>query len=87
VRVAMPEHGKAAQDEIKHLADEFTALKQKTTVPTPAIDRLSIYFDPDAQPMPEGSAHLPLDWRFLRVIAGVLTGILVIVWLLLALLQ
>jgi ketopantoate reductase len=87
IRVAMLEHGKAAQDEIKHLADEFLALKQKTTVSTPAMDRLRTYFDPDAQPMPEGSAELPLDWRFLWVIAGVLMGILVIVWLLLTFLK
>ncbi len=82
IRVALLEHGEAAQDEIKHLADEFITLKHRTTVPTPAIDRLYVYFDPAAQPMPEGSAWLPLDWRFLWVVAGVLAGFLVIVWLL-----
>jgi ketopantoate reductase len=82
VRVAMLEHSEAAQDEIKHLADEFIALKRRTSVPTPAIDRLYVYFDPIAQPMPEGSAWLPLDWRFLWMIAGLLAGSLIIVWLL-----
>jgi 2-dehydropantoate 2-reductase len=82
VRVAMLEHSEAAQDEIKHLADEFITLKRRTSVPTPAIDRLYVYFDPTAQPMPEGSAWLSLDWRFLWVVAGVLAGFLVIVWLL-----
>lgn len=82
VRVAMLEHSEAAQDEIKHLADEFIALKRRTSVSTPAIDRLYVYFDPTAQPMPEGSAWLPLDWRFLWMVAGVLVGFLVIVWLL-----
>jgi 2-dehydropantoate 2-reductase len=82
IRVAMLEHSEAAQDEIKHLADEFIALKRQTSVPTPAIDRLYVYFDPTAQPMPEGSAWLSLDWRFLWVVAGVLAGFLVIVWLL-----
>jgi 2-dehydropantoate 2-reductase len=81
IRVAMLEHGDAAQDEIKHLADEFIALKRQTSIPTPAIDRLSAYFDPTTPPMPEGSAKLPLDWRFLWLVAGILVGVLVIVWL------
>lgn len=63
VRVAMPEHAAAAQDEIKHLADEFRFLAQQTSIPTPAIDRLSCYFDPAEPLMPEGSAEIPLDWR------------------------
>ncbi len=83
IRVAMLEHGAAAQDEIKHLADEFIALKRRTSVPTPAIDRLYVYFDPAAQPMPVGSAWLTLDWRFLWMFASVLAVILLIVWLLL----
>lgn len=83
IRVAMLEHGEAAQDEIKHLADEFIALKRLTSIPTPAMDRLYVYFDPAIQPMPEGSAQLPLDWRFLWTVAGVLVAILVIVWLVL----
>jgi 2-dehydropantoate 2-reductase len=87
IRVTMLEHGKAAQDEIKHLADEFFTLKQRTTVPTPAMDRLRTYFNPDMQPIPEGSAQMPLDWRFLWVIAVVLMGILVVVWVLLTFLK
>jgi 2-dehydropantoate 2-reductase len=82
IRVAMLEHSEAAQDEIKHLADEFIALKRQTPVPTPAIDHLYMYFDPATQPIPEGNARLPLDWRFLWVAAGVLAILLVIVWLL-----
>lgn len=87
MRVAMLEHGKVAQDEIKHLADEFIALKRQTSVPTPAMDYLYAYFDPATPPMPEGSALLPLDWRFLWVVAGALTGILVIIWLILTFLR
>jgi 2-dehydropantoate 2-reductase len=83
IRVALLEHSEAAQDEIKHLADEFIALKRQTSVPTPAIDHLYVYFDPAVHPMPEGSAWFPLDWRFLWMVAGVLVGFLVIVWLLL----
>lgn len=86
IRVAMLEHAKAAQDEIKFLADEFIALKHQTSVPTPTIDRLYAYFDSTTQPLPEGSASLPLDWSFLRVIVGLLGGIILIVWLLLTIL-
>jgi 2-dehydropantoate 2-reductase len=87
IRVAMLEHSEAAQDEIKHLADEFIALKRRTSVTTPAIDRLYVYFDPAARPMPEGSAWLPLDWRFLWIVSSVLAVILLIVWLLLVFLR
>ncbi len=72
-------HGQAAQDEIKHLADEFNALKKKTGIPTPAMDHLSIFFSPDAQPMPEGSAWLPLNWRFLWLVGGAMVILIVIV--------
>ncbi len=82
MRIAMLEHGAAAQDEIEHLANEFMTLKQQTSIPTPAIDRLSAYFDPATPPLPEGSAQLPLDWRFLWVAAGCLAGALILVWLL-----
>jgi ketopantoate reductase len=82
IRVAMFAHAEAAQDEIKHLADEFIALKRHTSTPTPAIDHLYIYFDPTAHPMPEGSAWLPVDWRFLWVIVGLLVGFLAVIWLL-----
>jgi 2-dehydropantoate 2-reductase len=75
-------HGEAAQDEIKHLADEFNALKRQTSISTPAMDRLYDYFLPDAQPLPEGSAEITLDWRFLWLVFGVLVFILVILWLL-----
>ncbi|MBN1453982.1 MAG: hypothetical protein JW963_23405, partial [Anaerolineales bacterium] len=82
IRVAMLEHSEAAQDEIKHLADEFIALKRQTSIPTPAIDHLYVFFDPAAHPMPEGSAWLPLDWRFLWVVVGVLVVLLAVIWLL-----
>lgn len=82
VRIAMLEHSEAAQDEIKHLADEFIALKRQTSIPTPVIDRLYGYFDGSAQPLPMGSAELPLDWRFMWIIIGVLAGLLIIIRLL-----
>jgi 2-dehydropantoate 2-reductase len=81
IRVAMFEHGEAAQDEIKYLADEFIALKHRTSVPTPATDQLYAYFNPATPAMPEGSARYPLDWRFLWPIVGVLAGLMVIIGL------
>lgn len=75
---AMTAHGEAAQDEIKHLANEFIALKKRTAVPTPAMDRLYAYFDPHTEPLPDGSATLAMDWRFLWGVAAVLVGVLVV---------
>jgi hypothetical protein len=48
---------------MKHIADEFRALTRKTSVPTPALDRLYMYIDPATPPVPEGSAEIPLNWR------------------------
>jgi ketopantoate reductase len=84
---AMVEHGAAAQDEIKHLADEFMALKRQTSVPTPALDHLFIYFDPNTQPMPEGSGQIPLDWHFLWWFGGALVVIIAVIGLLVALFE
>ncbi len=61
--IAMVGHANAARDEMKHLADEFLALARPTGIPTPAIDRLYPYFDPQTPLMPDGSAEIPLDWR------------------------
>ncbi len=81
IRIAMLEHAQAAQDEIKHLADEFLDLKRQTAVPTPAIDRLYAYFDPMTPLMPEGSAEIALDWRGVWISAGALAGILALLWM------
>ncbi|MCU0485056.1 MAG: hypothetical protein MUC85_03000 [Anaerolineales bacterium] len=82
VRVALVEHSEAAQDEIKHLADEFRRLCQQTPIPTPAMDRLYTYFDAHTPPLPEGSQALPMDWRFLWKAAGAVGSILALGWLL-----
>ena len=51
-------HAHAARDEMKQIAGEFKALAQSTSVPTPAMDRLHTYLDPDIQPVAEGSARI-----------------------------
>jgi ketopantoate reductase len=81
VRIVMLEHAEAAQDEIKHLADEFLALKRLTSIPTPAIDYLYAYFDPETPLMPEGMAAIPLDWRDVWGSAVALAGALGALWL------
>jgi 2-dehydropantoate 2-reductase len=81
IRVALLEHAEAAQDEVKHLADEFLVLAHQTTVPTPAMDRLFPYFDPATPLMPEGSAEIPLDWRGVWIGLVLLAGISGLVWL------
>lgn len=75
IRTAMFEHADAAQDEIRHLAGEFDELIGKAGVPTPVIDGLRKYFDPDTPPLPDGSAEIPLDWRFLYFLAAILAAL------------
>lgn len=41
-------HANAARDEMKQLADEFRLLARRTTVETPALDRLHGYIEPVA---------------------------------------
>lgn len=80
VRVALFEHADAAQDEIKHLADEFMALKRQTRVPTPAMDRLYAYFDPATPLMPDGSAEIPMNWREVEIGLGMLAAALAVLF-------
>ncbi len=51
-------HAHAARDEMKQISDEFRALAQSTSVPTPAIDHLHTYLDPDIQPIADGGARI-----------------------------
>jgi 2-dehydropantoate 2-reductase len=81
IRTALVEHATAAGDEIRHLAGEFHALAEQTTVPTPAMNTLAAYFYPQMPLVPEGQSKIPLDWRVLKWAGGVavLTGILIFV--------
>jgi len=76
MEIALAKHANAARDEVKHLADEFLALARTTSVPTPAIDRLYPYLDPDTPLMTEGSAEIPLKWGGMVAALGTLTGVL-----------
>lgn len=62
MKIALVGHANAARDEVHHLADEFLALARTTSVPTPAIDQLYPYLDPETPLMPEGSKTIRLRW-------------------------
>jgi len=71
MEVALVKHAEAARDEVQHLIGEFMALARATPVPTPAIDRLLQYCEPDAPLVAVGSAEIPLRWGgVLAALAG-----------------
>lgn len=81
VATALVKHAEAARDEVEHLIGEFMALARTTSVPTPAIEHLLHYYEPDAPPVPDGSAEIPLQWDGLLLALGglallVTTGVL-----------
>lgn len=79
METALARHGEAARDEVKHLADEYLALARTVSVPTPTIDRLYPYFDPDTPLMPEGSCEIPVKWGGILVLLGIVAGL---IWML-----
>ncbi len=58
--IAMMGHARAARDEVIHLADEFRALARAVGIPTPHIDQLYPYLDPETPLIPDGSAEIPI---------------------------
>jgi ketopantoate reductase len=72
METALVKHANAAHDEAEHLIGEFMALARTTTVPTPTIDRLLRYYEPDAARVAEGSAEIPLEWREVQIGLGML---------------
>ncbi len=81
-KLSMAGHANAARDEMKMLADEFRAFIKDAGVPTPAIDELYAYLNPEQPTVPEGSATLALDWRSIGIAAGVVGGVALLVGLL-----
>ncbi len=71
-------HAHAARVEMKLIADEFNVLAQSGSVPTPAMDRLYTYIDPDVQPIADGSAQVPMKWQGVWIGLGVLAGLILI---------
>jgi 2-dehydropantoate 2-reductase len=62
METALIKHAEAARSEVEHLIGEFMGLARTTRVPTPTIDRLLLYYEPDAPEVPDGSADFPLRW-------------------------
>lgn len=82
MEIAMVRHANAARDEIKHLTDEFLTLARASKVPTPNIDRLYPYLDPETPLLPDGSQEIPLDWSGVWIGAGALAALVAAgVWL------
>jgi ketopantoate reductase len=74
IEAALLRHARSAHDEVVHLADEFMALAAKTSVPTPAMDRLYPYLDVEAPCVPNGQAEIPLRWEGVWIGAGALVA-------------
>jgi hypothetical protein len=62
---------------MKFLADEFRRLIQQTNLPTPALDQLYAYRDPQKPALKKGSAQIPLDWRPIWLGGGILASMIV----------
>ena len=76
METALVKHAEAARDEVQHLIEEFMALAHTTTVPTPTIDLLLQYYEPDAPQVPDGSAEIPLRWGGFVFALGTLSVLL-----------
>ncbi len=77
METALVKHAEAAHDEVQHLIGEFMALARTTSVPTPTIDRLLRYYEPDAPKVADGSAEIPLRWGGLLAALGALAVLVV----------
>ena len=75
METALVKHAEAARSEVQHLIGEFMALARTTSVPTPTIDRLLEYYEPDAPQVPDGSAEIPLRWGGMAVALGALAAL------------
>jgi 2-dehydropantoate 2-reductase len=65
-------HAQGAREEMKLMDHELRALAKKTSVPTPAMDRLTQYLDPKVEPLADGSAEIPLNWSWVWIVLPVL---------------
>jgi len=72
METALIKHAQAARSEVDHLIEEFMTLARTTSVPTPTIDHLLRYYEPDAPPVPDGSHQIPLRWDGLLAALGAL---------------
>jgi len=74
-------HANVARDEFRKLAEDFEALARAAAVPTPAIQSLSRYIDPDFPVSADGSSDLAMDWGSVCIGLAALAGVLFVSWL------
>ncbi len=74
-------HALQARAEMTAIADEFQVLIRESGVPTPAIDTLRPYLDPDADALPDGSVEIPVRWTSVWLAAAGLVGVGVLLWI------
>lgn len=80
--LVLARHANAARDEMRAVADEFQVLARRFGQPTPAINALYAYIDPNTPIAPEGEARLKMDWRSTIAGLGVLVSLgALIVWM------
>lgn len=71
-------HAHAARDEMVQIAKEFEALAKKAAIPTPAMDRLFKYTDPDVEPVAHGSAQIPMKRHGVVIVLSALVLLIVV---------
>ncbi len=64
-------HALHARREMKVIAEELRDLVQAANVRTPSIDILNRYLDERTEPIPEGSAEIPVSWMAVWVVLAV----------------
>jgi ketopantoate reductase len=84
MQIALVGHANAARSEVQHLADEFLALARSSSIPTPAIDQLYPYLNPETPLMPEGSKEISLRWGGIVTWSAGLIGSVVLLFSLLS---
>ncbi len=71
-RASIEGHSAAARDEIDYVARELLRQLHAAGAPTPTIEHLLQYVDPNTTPWPDGSRSLRMRW------GSVVTGVLVL---------
>jgi len=69
--LALAGHANAARDEMQHLARELRWLMQAWGQPTPHLNRLYPFLDPQTPPLAEDSRRIALHWRRVGLALGV----------------
>lgn len=76
-------HALGSRAEMQSLAMEFGRLIEGAGVATPSIDELNRYLDADTEPVPDGSAEIPVDWSSVYLALGGVAVVAVALWLML----